>query len=85
MIKPTTLNIQLKNKNAVLREIELDISDLEIIKSALITFATCTNNAISDLEKTKLIFLSSEATSLLYKSQDLYAKLNSWKLQTKIC
>lgn len=77
MIKPTTLNIQLKNKNAVLREIELDISDLEIIKSALITFATCTNNAISDLEKTKLIFLSSEATSLLYKIQDLYAKLNS--------
>lgn len=73
----TSITIQFKNKQIALREIDLTLADFDLIKSALITTAKCLNNAITELEKSKLSYLENDANNQLEKIQELYVKLES--------
>lgn len=74
-MKTTTINVQLKNGNAVLQEIPLSIDDAEIIKEAMLFYARNVEQIQKDMGEKGCVRLRDQAFYLRSDINDIMDKL----------
>lgn len=74
-MKATTINVQLKNGNAVLQEIPLTIDDAEIIKEAMLFYARNVEQIQKDMMEKGCVRLRDQAFYLRSDINEIMDKL----------
>ena len=74
-MKPTTLNLQFKNKNAVLREVELTILEYEMLLQALRCMSSQARKIYDNLKETPFSQFTNEYSDFISQIQEVYDKL----------
>lgn len=74
-MKTTTINVQLKNGNAVLQEIPLSVDDAEIIKEAMVFYARNVEQIQKDMTEKGCVRLRDQAFYLRSDINDIMDKL----------
>lgn len=74
-MKTTTINVQLKNGNAVLQEIPLTVDDAEIIKEAMLFYARNVEQIQKEMTEKGCVRLRDQAFYLRSDINDIMDKL----------
>lgn len=76
-MKPTTLNLQFKNKNAVLKEVEISMYEYEILLQGLRSLTTNAQKIYDTLMESSFAHFANDYQKFLNEIQELYGKLDS--------
>ena len=76
-MKPTTFNLQFKNKNAVLREVELTPLEYEFLLQGLRSLNTNARKIYDTLMESSFVFFANDYQNYINQIAELHAKLES--------
>lgn len=76
-MKPTTINLQFKNKNAVLREVELTPLEYELLLQGLRSLSTNARKIYDTLMESSFVFFANDYQNYINQIAELHAKLES--------
>lgn len=76
-MKPTNFNLQFKNKNAVLREVELTPLEYELLLQGLRSLSTNARKIYDTLMESSFVFFANDYQNYINQIAELHAKLES--------
>lgn len=76
-MKPTTINVQFKNKNAVLKEVELTPFEYELLLQGLRSLNTNARKIYDTLMESSFVFFANDYQNYINQIAELHAKLES--------
>lgn len=76
-MKLTTLNLQFKNKNAVLKEVELTPLEYELLLQGLRSLNTNARKIYDTLMESSFVFFANDYQNYINQIAELHAKLES--------
>lgn len=80
-MNPTTLHIQFKNKNAVLKELDISIYEYEMLIQGLRSLTKNAREIYDTLMNSSFAHFGNEYQKYLDEIQELYDKLEVWPHQ----